>query len=249
VLLRQIINSLANDCPAGYITLTVLHDFVGRMGYPETWRHKADPVSPSVFFPELLDRNNRCCRSKCLLNTIIAVVLVQISMMAQTQKVIRFSQPGPVSTFLSLTNVPIPSAAPHQALIRIHASAINPSDVLNVEGKFQQTTFASHGRVPGRDFAGTVVTGPKQFENNRVWGTGGTNGFVKDGTHAEYIVVEEEALADMGMPEGMTFSQAAACGVGFLTAATMVEKAAPKAGEHVLVLGLWLSTLALLSSD
>jgi len=165
--------------------------------------------------------------------------------MAQTQKVLRFSQPGPVSTSLSLTDAPIPSVSPHQALIRIHASAINPSDILNVEGKFQQTTFASHGRVPGRDFAGIVVTGPKQFENKRVWGTGGVNGFVKDGTHAEYIVVEEEVLADMGMPEGMTFSQAAACGIGFLTAATMVEKAAPKSGEHVLVLGLWLSIPAL----
>ena len=157
--------------------------------------------------------------------------------MAQTQKILRFSQVGPVSTSLSLSEVPIPSPGPHQALIRIHASAINPSDVFNVEGKFQQTTFASHGRVPGRDFAGVVVTGPKQFEGKRVWGTGGVNGFTQDGTHAEYIIVEEEALADMEMPEGMTFSQAAACGVGFLTAASMVEKAAPKSGEHVLVLG------------
>ena len=168
----------------------------------------------------------------------IVRILVELDIMAQTQKILRFTQAGPISTSLSLTNAPIPSAGPRQALVRVHASAINPSDILNVEGKFQQTTFSSHGRVPGRDFAGTVVTGPKQFDGKRVWGTGGVNGFVKDGTHAEYIVVEEDALADMEMPSGMSFSQAAACGVGFLTAATMVEKAAPKEGEHVLVLGL-----------
>ncbi|MCJ1476706.1 hypothetical protein MMC13_005374 [Lambiella insularis] len=153
------------------------------------------------------------------------------------QTVLRFSSPGPVATALSLTTLPIPTPAPQHALIRVHASAINPSDQKNVEGAFASTTFSEHGRIPGRDFAGTVVSGPKEYVGKKVWGTGGQNGFEQDGSHAEYITVDQNDLTYMDMPASLSFVQAAACGVGFMTAALMVEKAAAKAGEHVLILG------------
>ncbi|MCJ1435092.1 hypothetical protein MMC27_004462 [Xylographa pallens] len=156
---------------------------------------------------------------------------------AKTQTVLRFSKAGPIASALSLTSLPIPKPAPGHALIRVHASAINPSDQKNVEGTFPQTTFSEHGRIPGRDFAGTVVTGPEQYMGKSVWGTGGQNGFEQDGSHAEYVTVDENYLSVMDMPSNLSFPQAAACGVGFLTASMMVEKAAPKEGEHVLILG------------
>ncbi|MCJ1390043.1 hypothetical protein MMC18_002901 [Xylographa bjoerkii] len=156
---------------------------------------------------------------------------------AKTQTVLRFSKPGALASALSLTSLPIPRPAPGHALIRVHASAINPSDQKNIEGAFSQTTFSEHGRIPGRDFAGTVVSGPEQYIGKSVWGTGGQNGFEQDGSHAEYVTIDENYLSVMEMPSNLSFPQAAACGVGFLTASMMVGKAAPEQGEHVLILG------------
>ena len=154
-----------------------------------------------------------------------------------TQTILRFTKFDTPSSALSLASSALPNPGPGQVLVRIHASAINPSDVMNVEGRFPLTTIPTNGRVPGRDFAGIVVSGPEKYVGHKIWDNGGNGGFTRDGSHEEYIIAEEKDLPNMIMPEGMTFPQAAASGVGFLTASMMVEKAAPKVGEHVLVLG------------
>lgn len=69
-----------------------------------------------------------------------------------------------------------------------------------------------------------------------MWGTGGTHGFERNGSHAEYIVVPSGCLLDM--PVNLSFAQSAACGVAFLTAARMVEKTQVQRDEVVLVLGM-----------
>src|SRR5215470_9377245 len=96
------------------------------------------------------------------------------------QKAVRFSKTGLVSSVLTVESTPKPIAPLGHSLIRVHASAINPSDVFNIEGRFSMTTLP---RTPGRDFAGVVVEGPKQSIGMKVWGTGGTYGFNKDGSH------------------------------------------------------------------
>ncbi|KAJ7765472.1 putative dehydrogenase [Mycena maculata] len=148
------------------------------------------------------------------------------------QKVVRFSSTGLLSTVLSVASIPKPAPAPGYALVEIRASAINPSDVMNVEGRFPHTTTP---RIPGRDFAGIVTTG--SHAGKKVWGTGGTHGFSVDGAHAQWISVPESALQSMEMPSNLSFEQAAAVGVPFLTASLMVEKAALKKGQYVLILG------------
>lgn len=152
---------------------------------------------------------------------------------APPQHAIRFSSTGPPSQVLKLSTLPVPELPPFHSLIRVRASAINPSDVANVEGKFSQTTLP---RTPGRDFAGTVVKGKAEFLGRNVWGTGGTHGFERNGTHAEYIVVPSGCLLEM--PANLSFAQSAACGVAFLTAARMVEKTQVQRDEVVLVLGM-----------
>jgi len=147
-------------------------------------------------------------------------------------KAIRFAQTGPVGTVLSVASIPRPTPPAGHSLVNIRASAINPSDVGNVEGRFPLTTLP---RTPGRDFAGVVVEGPAEAIGKKIWGTGGLNGFTRDGSFAEWIVVPSHGLAEM--PANLSFSQAAACGVGFLTAKLMLDLAAPKEGEYVLVLG------------
>jgi NADPH:quinone reductase-like Zn-dependent oxidoreductase len=116
----------------------------------------------------------------------------------------------------------------------VHAAAINPSDVGAIEGRFPEEVV-KFPLTPGRDFAGEVTTGPAQWIGKRVWGTGGLYGFALDGSHAEYMLVKTEGLAEM--PKTLGYGQVTACGVGFLTAECMIERAAVKAGEYALVLG------------
>ncbi|KAJ6610212.1 hypothetical protein B0H10DRAFT_2061294 [Mycena sp. CBHHK59/15] len=148
------------------------------------------------------------------------------------QKVVRFDASGTLATVLSLASIAKPTPPPGYALVQIHASAINISDVMNVEGRFPFTTTP---RTPGRDFAGVVSSGPSA--GRRVWGTGGTHGFDRDGSHAQWIVVPEDTLQYMEMPGNLSFPQAAAVGVPYLTAWSMLGKAELKQGQYALVLG------------
>lgn len=151
---------------------------------------------------------------------------------SKLQNAVRFAEKGPLNKVLTVSSIPIPKPPSSHCLIQVRASAINPSDVGNVEGRFRQTTLP---RTPGRDFAGTVVEGPSETIGKHVWGTGGTNSVDRDGSHAEYIVIPSDSISEM--PGTLSFAQAAACGVGFLTAGAMVDKAQLKEGDHALVLG------------
>ena len=118
-------------------------------------------------------------------------------------------------------------------LVQIKAAAVNPSDIKNVLGKMRATTLP---RTPGRDFAGIVVQGPAAWVGKSVFGSGGSLGIERDGSHAEYMTVPENGVAPM--PDGLTFEQSAAIGVAYLTAWTALVRAAQiQAGESVLILG------------
>jgi NADPH:quinone reductase-like Zn-dependent oxidoreductase len=53
-----------------------------------------------------------------------------------TMKAMRFEKFGPPSV-LSIQELRIPDIKPEEALIELHASAVNPSDVFNVAGRFK----------------------------------------------------------------------------------------------------------------
>src|SRR3954447_11113445 len=77
---------------------------------------------------------------------------------------------------LRVADVAVPATAEGEVVVRVRRSAINRSDVLNVRG-LPITVFP---RVPGRDFAGTVVAGPADQLGREVWGTGsGDLGFTR----------------------------------------------------------------------
>jgi hypothetical protein len=65
-------------------------------------------------------------------------------------KAIRFNQTGSLSE-LRVTSMAQPVPRHGEVLVKVQAAAINPSDVKNVLGRMNQTTFP---RTPGRDFAG-----------------------------------------------------------------------------------------------
>jgi NADPH:quinone reductase len=125
----------------------------------------------------------------------------------------------------------VPDLRAGEALIELHASAINPSDVKNVAGAFK----ASLPRIPGRDFAGVVVAGDG-WKGKEVWGSGAGFGVWRDGTHAQYIVVSSDGLSEK--PADLSMEEASTVGVPYLAAwSGLVDAANIQPGETVLITG------------
>ncbi len=147
-------------------------------------------------------------------------------------KSLRFQCFGDLSN-LEIADLPIPTPAPGEVLVRVLASAINPSDAKNVLGKMDGTTLP---RTPGRDFAGVVERGPSQLVDKRVYGCGGDIGFTRDGSHAEYIVLPQSGIATM--PSNLSMTEAATLGVNFVTAYSgVVDAAGLRRGEVIVISG------------
>ncbi|HBK05121.1 MAG TPA: alcohol dehydrogenase [Acetobacteraceae bacterium] len=146
-------------------------------------------------------------------------------------KAVRFTRHGKPDV-LTVDDIPTPVPGDGEALVRVKAASINPSDVKNVQGLMEQTTLP---RTPGRDFAGVVEAGPADWIGTEVWGTGGDTGFTRDGSHAEYILVPTGSLRRK--PAALSFEQAASVGVNFITAwKGLVEGADLRAGETLLII-------------
>jgi NADPH:quinone reductase len=132
-----------------------------------------------------------------------------------------------------LEDVPDPRSAVGEALVKVLAAGINPSDLKNIEGAMAGTTLP---RIPGRDFAGVVAKGPRELEGSIVWGTGGDVGFTRDGSHAEYLLVPAAALVEK--PAKLATEAAGAVGLTFITAwSALVTAAAVGDGDTALILG------------
>jgi NADPH:quinone reductase-like Zn-dependent oxidoreductase len=147
-------------------------------------------------------------------------------------RALRFEKTGSLDA-LTVQELPPPKPGAGEVLVQVKAAAINPSDVKNVLGFMHITTLP---RTPGRDFSGIVVNGPAALMGKSVYGSGGNLGFGRDGSHAEFLAVPENAV--LPMPRGFTFEQSAAVGVAYMTAwAALVRTAQLKAGETVLITG------------
>jgi NADPH:quinone reductase-like Zn-dependent oxidoreductase len=146
-------------------------------------------------------------------------------------RALQFTEFGPVSN-LRLIELPDPRADSATAIVKVAAGSISPSDVKNVEGKMEHTTLP---RVPGRDYAGTVIHGPAEWIGAEVWGTGGEIGYSIDGSHAERIAVPVASLRRK--PRSLSLEQAAAIGVTYLAAWLGLEYAQLASGETLLVIG------------
>lgn len=150
-----------------------------------------------------------------------------------TMKALHLTKTPDSSPAMAILTLPKPKYQPGHLLIRIAASAIHPSDLVNAKGLFPATTFP---RIPGRDFSGTIVEGPADRIGEEVYGTSGnTQAFTVDGAQAEYILVREDAVARK--PKNLSWVQAATVGVPFTTAAAALNKASVGKDDVVLVLG------------
>jgi NADPH:quinone reductase len=151
---------------------------------------------------------------------------------AETMRAVWVERFGPVDA-LSVADVPRPVPGPGEVLIQVEAAGVNPSDVKNVEGQMHRTTLP---RIPGRDFAGTVVAGEPELAGAAVWGVGGEIGFTRQGSHAEYLALPASGVRRR--PSTLDAAQSAAVGVAFVTAwHGLVDAAALEPSETVLAIG------------
>ncbi|WP_394847217.1 NAD(P)H-quinone oxidoreductase [Pendulispora brunnea] len=132
---------------------------------------------------------------------------------------------------LELRQVPTPEPSRGEVRVRIRATALNRQDLLQIARPYPVPADAPQD-VPGIEFAGEVdAVGHGVTElvaGDRVFGLAGGGAF------AESIVVHARTLAKM--PDGLSFTDAAAIPEAFITAYdAMVSQAHLAAGEVVLV--------------
>src|SRR5271166_4300173 len=133
---------------------------------------------------------------------------------------------------LQIQDIPSPNLRRGEVHVRVKAAGIGFVDALKIKGLYQ--TKDPLPFVPGMEFSGIVEgvgEGVSQVTvGDRVFGLG------RRGALAEEIVVAEGDLSLI--PDNLSFAQAAAIPVNYLTAAYgLRERAALRAGEILLILG------------
>lgn len=92
-----------------------------------------------------------------------------------------------------LHDIPVPTAEPGEALVKIEAAAVTHLDLTVASGDFVMKPALPY--VGGVEGAGTIVSSDRHAPGTNVTVRGGGLGTVRDGTWAEYAAVPHEALA------------------------------------------------------
>jgi NADPH2:quinone reductase len=145
-------------------------------------------------------------------------------------KAIRVSSAGPPSV-LKLEDVPAPSPAAGQLLIRLHAAGVNPVEAYVRAGTYAKLPDLPY--TPGTDGAGIIERSevPALAAGARVYVTGSLTG-----AYAEHALCTPEQV--FPLPDHVTFGQGAALGIPYATAVwALFTRGLAKHGETLLVHG------------
>ena len=149
------------------------------------------------------------------------------------------SRYGPPAT-LGVAQVPIPTPAKGEVLVRVHAAAVTPADSAFRQGKPWATRMMNGLRRPkhvlGSELAGEIVQLGPDVEHlsvgDRVFGSTGPT----FGAHARYATVPAEGVTTI--PHGLDDDQAVAIADGGLTAWVFLHRGAQlAAGQRILING------------
>lgn len=137
---------------------------------------------------------------------------------------------------LQVTEVPMPVRAGAEALVRVHATSVNPIDVKTRSGRGSAGAIRQYPAILGYDIAGTVVESAYHSHGlapgREVYGM--TTVPRLDGGNAEYAAVPELFLAPK--PTTLTMTEAAAVPLAALTAWGMVvDVARAHEGQRMLI--------------
>ena len=150
-------------------------------------------------------------------------------------KTVRIHEYGNANV-LRIEDLPVPTIAKDELLIKIHAASINPYDWQVREGMYKDMSQTKLPITLGQDFSGTVekvggsVTDFKV--GDKVYGVTSTQ---KDGSYAEYVEVKASDVALM--PKTINFDEAATLPLAGTTAwETLITCARIQKGQRVLIL-------------
>jgi NADPH:quinone reductase-like Zn-dependent oxidoreductase len=125
---------------------------------------------------------------------------------------------------MQLDDAPVPVALSGQVLLKVKAASVNPIDWKMRSGMLAGMFPLEFPRTLGRDCAG-------ELEGRLVAGVADPR---KDGTHAEFALLPEASICEV--PKGLEATAAAAvCVTGLSAWIPLVEVAALKKGQHVLI--------------
>ena len=152
-------------------------------------------------------------------------------------RAIWYDRTGPAREVLQFGELPTPTPGHGQALVRIRASGVNPSDVGMRGGGAGPMAYPRI--TPNSDGAGIVeAVGPgvaPVWVGKRVWFYNGQRNGRAFGSAAEYIELDTDLLTEL--PDGVSFAEGATLGIPCMTAHRALFLAGPVQGRTVLVTG------------
>lgn len=135
---------------------------------------------------------------------------------------------------LEADSIAVPQPGRGEVLVRVRASSVNPVDIKTREGRYPLIREDALPYTLGRDFAGVIA---QTGEGVAGWKAGQeVCAFIGQGpgAHAEYVVVDQAALARK--PSTLDFRQACAVPLAALTAwQGLFEHGMLEADERVLI--------------
>jgi len=134
----------------------------------------------------------------------------------------------PDTLTLSSTNVPS-TPAPGHLLVQIHAAALNPVDIQLMNVPLNSLPYLNGPKIPGRDFAGTVLaagSGTEFEKGDEVMGIALALNGMGSLTEVADIDVNNQACI-IKKPANLSWTQAASLPLVYLTARTVIERCKP----------------------
>jgi NADPH2:quinone reductase len=149
-----------------------------------------------------------------------------------------YERKGPAREVLQVGERPTPEPGPGEVRVRVHRSAVNPSDTKNRGGARGNVAMPFPFAIPHQDGAGVVDAVGAGVDaariGERVWVYEATLGR-QWGTAAQFTVVP--AHKAVRLPDGAGFDAGACMGIPAMTAHRCVTADGPVAGKTVLVQG------------
>ncbi|HVM89888.1 MAG TPA: NAD(P)-dependent alcohol dehydrogenase [Puia sp.] len=138
-------------------------------------------------------------------------------------KTIQYGKFGDVHV-LQMVDIPQPTIASKQVLIKIKAVSINPMDWKIRKGEMKLMSGSHFPKGTGVDFSGIIEEAGKDIthfkKGDEVFGI--VNNLMKEGALAEYVAVNEDKV--WVKPASLSFSQASTIPIVGAAAALAVEK-------------------------
>ncbi|PRY24261.1 NADPH2:quinone reductase [Aliiruegeria haliotis] len=153
-------------------------------------------------------------------------------------KAVWYEEFGDADAVLTVGKMPDPAPGPGEVLVRVHASAINPSDVKLRAGARPGAAMEFPRIIPHSDGAGVIVAAGEGVDRNRlgqrvwIWNGQWQRPF---GTAAELIALPQAQAVPL--PDAATFAAGACMGIPAITAWTAVLGDGPVDGQTILVTG------------